>query len=618
MAESVGQVVPLKEIKTNTEDDQYHAEVYEAPLLPQYIKPPVSTDKKRPAEDLDDNESKKPRLDEPTDTRLVKTEEGPTEVKTEEEKGKRERTKGKKKNKPLKDFGPKLCSHVAKSQECPNVSNNKCKDEHDLKKYLDSKVPDISDKCYVFETKGYCRYGHTCRFASGHHKENVVPQETTEINSFNQTLRNKLWNNMYEFPRSEQVFKEEKIKTGFVKKKSNKFTKHKSPTTTKGGDQVSATDIEVVKIAESYPKKEPRLKTKKDWENKLYLAPLTTIGNLPYRRIVKRFGVDITCGEMGMGTSLLQGHPSEFALLRRHASEDLFGVQITGGFTDQLTRCAEMLSNEFDVDFVDLNAGCPLDLVCTKGAGAQLLEKHDRLLESIKCMSKVSDVPITLKLRIGKDERCPTSLPLFKQLAQHNCSAVTLHGRSRRQRYAKLADWKYIDACAREDPNLPVFGNGDIYTSAEYEEHTKNTAVTGVMLARGAIIKPWLPTEIKEQKVWDISASERLDIMRDFANYGLEHWGSDFKGVETTRSFFLNWQSFLYRYVPVGLLERTDTIRMNMRVPSSGILGRSELETLLASPLVSDWVKISEMFLGKAPTNFVFHPKHKANSESNG
>uniref|UniRef100_A0A2D4F5M3 tRNA-dihydrouridine(47) synthase [NAD(P)(+)] n=3 Tax=Micrurus TaxID=8634 RepID=A0A2D4F5M3_MICCO len=137
------------------------------------------------------------------------------------------------------------------------------------------------------------------------------------------------------------------------------------------------------------------------------------------------------------------------------------------------------------------------------------------------------------------------------------------------------------------------------------------SGVSGIMIARGALIKPWIFTEIKEQRHWDISSRERLNILQDYTNYGLEHWGSDTQGVEKTRRFLLEWLSFLCRYIPVGLLEHPPQ-RINERPPY--YVGRDYLETLMASQNVDDWIKISEMLLGHVPANFSFLPKHKANS----
>lgn len=133
------------------------------------------------------------------------------------------------------------------------------------------------------------------------------------------------------------------------------------------------------------------------------------------------------------------------------------------------------------------------------------------------------------------------------------------------------------------------------------------------MIGRGALIKPWIFTEIKEQKLWDISSSERFDVLKKYVNYGLEHWGSDTKGVENTRRFLLEWLSFLYRYIPVGLLE-TPPQKVNERPPR--YRGRNDLETLMSSASATDWIKISEILLGPVPEGFQFLPKHKANSYS--
>lgn len=131
------------------------------------------------------------------------------------------------------------------------------------------------------------------------------------------------------------------------------------------------------------------------------------------------------------------------------------------------------------------------------------------------------------------------------------------------------------------------------------------------MLARGALIKPWLFTEIAERREWDISATERLEGIRKYAEYGLSHWGSDTQGINTTRRFLCEALSFQSRYVPIGLLERMPP-KLNERPPA--YRGRNELETLLSSGFVGDWIKISEMFLGSVDENFSFAPKHKSNA----
>ena len=192
-----------------------------------------------------------------------------------------------------------------------------------------------------------------------------------------------------------------------------------------------------------------------------------------------------------------------------------------------------------------------------------------------------------------------------------------VHGRTRLQRYTKNADWEYIRCVAASQDaalpaRLPVIGNGDILSSADWEAHRAAGEVAPCcMLARGALIKPWLPTEVKERRDWDISSSERLELLRDFTRFGLEHWGADAAGVARVRRFLLEWLSFLYRYVPVGVLEVLPQ-RMNDRPPA--FVGRDELETLFASPDAGDWVRITEMLLGKVPEDFEFAPKHKSNA----
>jgi len=208
---------------------------------------------------------------------------------------------------------------------------------------------------------------------------------------------------------------------------------------------------------------------------------------------------------------------------------------------------------------------------------------------------------------------------------EFGAGCITLHGRTRQQRYTKLADWDYIKYCveavrareADEDlPPVPIFGGGDCFSSQDYWSNVERSGCDGVMIARGALIKPWIFTEVKERREWDISARERLDHIRKYAEYGLNHFGTDTAGVNTTRRYLCEALSFQYRYIPIGLLEHLPG-RLNDRAPA--FRGRSDLETLLASDNSRDWVKISEMFLGPAPESWTFTPKHRSNAyESQG
>jgi len=311
-------------------------------------------------------------------------------------------------------------------------------------------------------------------------------------------------------------------------------------------------------------------------------------------------------------------------LVRRHESEKMFGIQLAGGYPNRMVPAAEMIAREIGggVDFVDVNLGCPIDLVFNQGAGSALLDSPGRLGKILVGMNRaLGEVPLTVKFRTGVASTKPNAHKLVPRFAaEWGASAMTLHGRSRQQRYSKLADWEYIRQCAtalRESlsdaglPPVPIFGNGDCFSAQSYYEEKEKSGVDGVMVARGALIKPWIFTEISEKREWDISATERLEGIRRFAEFGLSHWGSDTQGINTTRRFLCEALSFQHRYIPIGLLERLPPM-LNERPPA--YRGRNELETLLSSPFSGDWVKISEMFLGKVGDEFRFVPKHKSNA----
>lgn len=156
----------------------------------------------------------------------------------------------------------------------------------------------------------------------------------------------------------------------------------------------AVTDEDVIKLRS-------REKKKIDWSGKLFMSPLTTVGNLPFRRICKEFGVDVTCGEMAMCSNLLQGAPQEWALIKRHHTEDIFGVQLCANNPYLLTKCGLLLDQEAQIDFVDLNLGCPIELVYREGAGSGLLMRPKVLESCIRNIVDVMNVPVTVKTRVG-------------------------------------------------------------------------------------------------------------------------------------------------------------------------------------------------------------------------
>ena len=529
-----------------------------------------------------------------------------------------------------------------------------CRFSHDLGAYLASKPPDLPGTCPFIST-GACPYGLSCRYAlthvpcppalATHVAENGGGAETSAADGDTSTLppvesvqaehnfipdevQSTLRKNMRPFPQADARLTTLGCKISFrpVKTADDGGNDETDPAAKR--PRVDDRDDNKTDVATARLRRE-EIKLV-DFRGKTYLAPLTTVGNLPFRRLCKALGADITVSEMAMATNLLQGQASEWALVRRHPCEDCFGIQLCGGYPDAVARVAELLSDlNLSCDFVDLNCGCPIDLVCDKGAGSALLTKPQRMEAICRATAPLLHVPLTLKTRTGfaddEDKRCAHEIAA--SMSDWGITALTLHGRTQGQRYTRTADWNYIRRVADTLPHaasngsgrdskaarrIQFVGNGDVASWTDFEAHLNSHGVDTCMIARGALIKPWVFTEIKERRHWDISASERFDLLKRFCSHGLEHWGSDTRGIESTRRFLLEWMSFTHRYIPVGLLEVLPQ-QLTWRPPGP-FCGRNDLETLLASPLPQDWVKLSSMMLGPPPAGFRFVPKHRSNA----
>ena len=566
------------------------------------------------------------------------------------------------------EFSPAQCQY-----------GNSCKFEHDLRKYLsDWKRADLTTfdgKCPIWVMKGRCHAGFKCRFAGSHMRERETDDGQKELVLIENDEREKAALNGDEegnelgfvnvvsmqaktdlMKRRMQTPKADQFTAWLEKAGKESFDRqnHGNGSIVENGAGNQTVDSEQVEELRAQYKEPPFMPSEK---RRIYfgpetpvLAPLTTQGNLPFRRLCVDLGAQLTYSEMAMSLPLIQGQKSEWALMRAHESEthpphynpspkivldydnskdSKFGAQIAGNKPWQVLKATEILTRLCpQLRVIDLNCGCPIDLVYRQGAGSALLDNQAKLEKILRGMGGVSDeIPITAKIRMGTKDGKPTALKLINRLVYggseasedmgggtSGIAALTLHGRSRQQRYTRNADWKYIAECAaliqrhneegnrladtiREPdvrytpPGGKVFfiGNGDCYSHEDYTSALQSAKVDSVMVARGALIKPWIFEEIATGQYVDKSASERLALVEQFVRYGLETWGSDEMGVGTTRRFLLEWLSFACRYVPVGILEYLPP-SLQDRPPAWR--GRNELETLLGSDNYLDWIKI--------------------------
>lgn len=367
---------------------------------------------------------------------------------------------------------PKIADQAVDEPE-KKCDNGQCIFLHDRVEYLKIKPDDIADECCIFELTGRCPRGITCRMGSKHLTEaglNIVDNEKLEEfmkrppstkNHLTKDIQTRLRKHKYNFSKAENIVKangpsrkkveienvmadsrlenEQDLEIKNVEQIDKLSDKDKleikdSSVLDTSVDESKNETIETQNIikklgpVEDYDLIKCRYSEKKkiDWKNKIVLSSLTTVGNLPFRRICKEYGADITCGEMALAPKILQGAHEEWALVKRHESEDIFGVQLCGNNPGVLTRCAQLLNEEIDVDFIDLNLGCPIDLIYRQGGGSGMLNRLNVLETVVKSVSQVMNIPLTVKTRTGVYIDKPIAHTLMPKFVDWGVSMITV------------------------------------------------------------------------------------------------------------------------------------------------------------------------------------------------
>jgi tRNA-dihydrouridine synthase 3 len=282
------------------------------------------------------------------------------------------------------------------------------------------------------------------------------------------------------------------------------------------------------------------------FSGRLIMAPMTRGTDLPFRRLAGEWDAEICVGEMAYAHKVVSGQRSELALLRRHDSERVFGVQLAGKRPEVMAEAAR-IAEERGADFVDINLGCPIDDAVRRGFGAALLRRATRVAALVEAMKQAVSIPVTIKLRTGWTAEKPTFLNIARAACDAGVDAIALHARSRNQRYRRAADWGAV-AQLVDAVDVPVIGNGDLFGWRDARSRMQETGCAAVMIGRWALSKPWIFREFADQRDIEVGPDERLAVLKRYVELCRETLGSDELGRRRTRRFLGFHQDFFYRY----------------------------------------------------------------------
>jgi len=234
-----------------------------------------------------------------------------------------------------------------------------------------------------------------------------------------------------------------------------------------------------------------------DFSKPLYiLAPLAGFTDLPFRSVVKKFGVDLTVSEMISSNALVHNSKKTYRMLEKSPIENPYAIQIAGSDLDVIKRAVEIINKRDDVTSIDLNCGCPAPKVVNNLQGSSLLTDLPQMAKVIETIKKYSNKEYTsVKFRLGFNEL--NHIEIAKLCEDAGADYIAVHGRTRAGRYKAPVDYDAL-AEIKQNINIPMFANGDIDTPEKAKWVREYTGAEGVMIGRAAVGKPWIFRQIKE------------------------------------------------------------------------------------------------------------------------
>ncbi|MEP7344843.1 MAG: tRNA dihydrouridine synthase DusB [Gemmatimonadaceae bacterium] len=228
----------------------------------------------------------------------------------------------------------------------------------------------------------------------------------------------------------------------------------------------------------------------------LILAPMAGVSESPFRRICRRFGADVVVTEFLSAEGIRRENPATLDKLRFGPDERPIGVQIFGADPDAMREAAELVTEVFQPEFIDINFGCPVKKVVRRNGGSGCLRDMDLVQKVIRAVSAGTHLPVTCKIRSGWNEETRDPVAIALRCQDAGVRALALHPRSRTQMYTGSANWDEI-AAVKAALSIPMIGNGDIKTAADAARMRAYTKCDAVMIARGSFGQPWIFREAR-------------------------------------------------------------------------------------------------------------------------
>lgn len=277
----------------------------------------------------------------------------------------------------------------------------------------------------------------------------------------------------------------------------------------------------------------------------LLLAPMEDVSDPPFRAVCKDNGADLMYTEFISSEGLIRDAIKSRQKLDIFDYERPIGIQIFGGDEEAMAMCTKIVDT-VNPDLIDINFGCPVKKVVTKGAGAGVLKDLDLMVRLTEAVVKSTNLPVTVKTRLGWDDGSKNIHEVALRLQDVGIKALAIHGRTRTQMYKGEADWTLIGEI-KNDPRIqiPIFGNGDINSPEKALAYKNKYGVDGIMIGRAAIGYPWIFREIKHfietgTKRADPTIEERVEVARKHLIKSME-WKGPIAGINEMRRHYANY-----------------------------------------------------------------------------